>query len=295
MFGYVRPLKGELKCREFDHFKSVYCGLCHTLAKRYGLPSRFVLSYDLTFLATVFSALDGGTTFEHKRCPANPLAKKCVACTSNSLELAADLTVILAYRKLDDSVKDSTPLKSFGFRVLRLILNPAFRKAKRFRPQFTEKTDNLLRELEKLEEENCPSLDQTADSFARILSEACYESAFDPKTVRVLSSMFYHIGRWIYIIDACADYTEDMQRGEYNPIVHRFKSTEPVLSETMKKELGNTLSHSLATASSAFELLDLGPHEGLVANVLYLGLAAVTSEVLAGNWDKRRKSDDRPL
>ena len=51
MFGYVRPLKGELKVKEHEQFKAAYCGLCNTLKKRYGFFSRFLLNYDFTFLA----------------------------------------------------------------------------------------------------------------------------------------------------------------------------------------------------------------------------------------------------
>ena len=36
MYGYVRPVKGELKISEFERFRGVYCGLCHELARRYG-------------------------------------------------------------------------------------------------------------------------------------------------------------------------------------------------------------------------------------------------------------------
>lgn len=28
MFGYVRPVRDELKCRDFDLYRAAYCGLC---------------------------------------------------------------------------------------------------------------------------------------------------------------------------------------------------------------------------------------------------------------------------
>ncbi|MFT9057020.1 MAG: DUF5685 family protein, partial [Ethanoligenens sp.] len=30
MFGYVKPFKPELKIREFEAYRAVYCGMCHT-------------------------------------------------------------------------------------------------------------------------------------------------------------------------------------------------------------------------------------------------------------------------
>jgi hypothetical protein len=53
MFGYIRPLKGELKLREFEKFRACYCGLCSALGKEYGITSRLILNYDFFFLAAL--------------------------------------------------------------------------------------------------------------------------------------------------------------------------------------------------------------------------------------------------
>ena len=50
MFGYVVINKPELKFKEFDVYKSFYCGLCYSLRSRYGFVGQFTLSYDMTFL-----------------------------------------------------------------------------------------------------------------------------------------------------------------------------------------------------------------------------------------------------
>ena len=36
MFGYVTPLKSELKFKEFEYFRSYYCGLCNEIKREYG-------------------------------------------------------------------------------------------------------------------------------------------------------------------------------------------------------------------------------------------------------------------
>ena len=51
MFGYIRPNKPELLVKEYDLYKSAYCGLCKRMGKDYGRLSRLALSYDGTFLA----------------------------------------------------------------------------------------------------------------------------------------------------------------------------------------------------------------------------------------------------
>ena len=56
MFGYVRPPLDQLTEEERERFRRMYCGLCHTLRRRYGLPARFILNYDFTYLAILLSA-----------------------------------------------------------------------------------------------------------------------------------------------------------------------------------------------------------------------------------------------
>ena len=57
MFGYVRPLRDELKCRDFDLYRAVYCGLCRCMRRRYGLLAPMFLNYDFTFLALLLEDL----------------------------------------------------------------------------------------------------------------------------------------------------------------------------------------------------------------------------------------------
>ena len=51
MFGYVRPVRGEMKCKDFDLYRATYCGLCRCLRRRYGLLAPMFLNFDFTFLA----------------------------------------------------------------------------------------------------------------------------------------------------------------------------------------------------------------------------------------------------
>lgn len=77
MFGYVRACKPELKIKEYETYKAVYCSLCRLMGREYGLWSRFTLSYDFTFLALLNMAMtDGCDPVERGRCFFNPL-KKC--------------------------------------------------------------------------------------------------------------------------------------------------------------------------------------------------------------------------
>ena len=76
MFGYVIVNKPELKIKDFDVYRSFYCGLCQCLKKEFGQLSRFSLNYDMTFLAILLTALYEPPTEEKmKRCMIHPMQK----------------------------------------------------------------------------------------------------------------------------------------------------------------------------------------------------------------------------
>ena len=102
MFGYVRPYRGELKVRELEAYQSLYCGLCHTMGRRYGFLARFLLNYDFTFLAMLLTPGENLPATERRRCVACPLRGKEVCPSNSGLEIAADeLYAIITARRLE--------------------------------------------------------------------------------------------------------------------------------------------------------------------------------------------------
>ena len=57
MFGYVTIHRPELKIKDEQRYRAFYCGLCRSLRDRYGRSGQTTLSYDMTFLAMLLSAL----------------------------------------------------------------------------------------------------------------------------------------------------------------------------------------------------------------------------------------------
>ena len=105
MYGYVRPVKGELKVSEYERYNAVYCGLCHELGRRYGPASRFLVNYDFAFLAMLLADKTDSPTCS-RRCIAHPLRRRACLASCPGLETAADQTVILAWWKLRDGAED---------------------------------------------------------------------------------------------------------------------------------------------------------------------------------------------
>jgi len=284
----VRPYKGELKVRELEAYQTAYCGLCHALGQRYGFLARFLLNYDFAFLAILLAPEADKLRLERRRCAVCPLRGKTVCASDAGLETAADESVILTYWKLRDAVLDGGFWERQGAGLLSLLLKRSYQKAAKLRPEFDRKVRECLQELHALEEENSPSLDRTADTFARLLQAAAPPTE-DPGRDRAMGQLLYHVGRWIYLVDAWDDLEEDRASGGYNPIRARFDGEE----DTQRDYLRTTLGHSLNLAVSAGELLKLGAWRGVVENILCLGLPAVEELVFRGDWKRVKKGMPR--
>ena len=280
MFGYVRPLQPELKCKEFDLYRATYCGLCRCMRRRYGLIAPMFLNFDFTFLALLLWEPEDRFTPCRGRCHANPLVKKPMCPNSEALEQAADESVVLAWWKLRDDLGDEGVGKRLAVRALSWMLRPAYQNAARRRPGFDETVRTCLKELASLEQENCPSLDRTADTFARLLQSAAPQEG---ERGRVLSQMLYHLGRWIYLADARDDLEEDKLAGRYNPVAVRYGPQGD--DEALKL----TMNHSLAFMGAALQLGEFGCRKGLLENIVYLGLPLVQRAVFDGSWKEIKK------
>jgi len=284
MFGYIRPLKQDLKVLEYEQYKACYCALCHCLGENYGLFSRTFLSYDFVFLAMLLWNEDEPVEFIKEPCITNPF-KKSGSCTRNRIfEVCSGYSVILTYWKLKDSSSDESFGKAAISGVSAAFLKRAYRMAAKKHQAFDELVRTRLAELSELELLKEPSIDMAADKFAEILSGAAIEID-DAAAERIVSQLLYHTGRWIYIADAINDIKRDCEKLNYNPIMLKYGITDGVLSEEIKASLQLTLNHSLNSIYSAFNLLEVNPWHGILKNIIYLGIPEVTRRVFTGEYE----------
>lgn len=290
MFGYVRPVLDRLDEEQRDAYQGVYCGLCHALGDRHGWLARLTLQYDFTFLALLLGAGEEGDRPACRRCPVRPWRGPRACAAGGRLDAAADESMILTYHKLCDDVDDRGPLAGLPYRALRRLFRGSYRRAARACPRFDRQVREGLARLKQLEGENSPELDRAADAFAKILSCAASGFPADSPQGRALGELLYHVGRWIYLMDAWDDLDDDRKRGRYNPLDARFQGR----AREERDYLDTTATHSLRLAGSAANLMALGRWTPIVENILYLGLPAVQGAVLEGRWKEMRQTRRRP-
>ena len=269
MFGYVRPPLAVLPPEEAARFRRMYCGLCHTLGRRYGTAARFILNYDFTYLAILLYHREEGPS-GNARCLVHQVHAHAFLEQDPAMELAADESVILAYWQLRDGVADHDWLHGLKYRGLSTVLEPAYRKASALRP----------------------GVDRAADAFAVLLGSAAGEVE-DPVRRRVLEQLLYHLGRWVYLIDAADDLKKDAASGNYNPVALRFGLTDGAWTPDSRREFTATLDHSIHMMATAFELWDFGVWTPLLSETIYTGLFQIGKAVLDGTFRTMGRGADR--
>ena len=270
MFGYIKIAKPELKIKEYETYKAVYCTLCRTLGKEYGIWTRFTLSYDFTFLALLNMALsDGCDEAERKHCVCNPL-KKCNYCKNDEkIKMPAAAAMIMVYYKLLDNIADEKGIKKLGFILLKPLFSHAHKKAARLYPKVEEIISGYIAEQTALENENCTELVRAADPTAKALSALLQLCSEDLTQKRVLDRLGYCLGRYIYILDAACDLPEDIKSGSYNCLV---ASLEGDPQKHARDRATPQLYFCANEAGRAFELLDIKKYRTILGNIIYLGL-----------------------
>lgn len=274
-----------------ERFRRMYCGLCHTLGQRYGQAARFILNYDFTYLAILLSDPEEGSV-SGSRCYVSPLRQRAYLEPSAAMELAADESVILAYWQLRDGVDDHDWLHGLKYRAASAALESAYRKAAACRPGFDAAVRRQLSRLSELEKENCSSMDMAADAFAALLASAA-QDVDDPVRRRVLEQLLYHLGRWVYLVDAADDLKKDAADGNYNPVALRFGLTDGNWTADARREFVLSLDHSIRMMATAFELWDFGVWTPILEATVYQGLFQVGKSVLDGTFRTTYPKDER--
>lgn len=270
MFGYVRICKPELKIKEYEAYKAVYCSLCRFLGKEYGVWARLTLNYDFTFLAMLNMAFTPGCdSVRRGRCFFNPL-KKCNYCESTeALKMPAAAAMLMSYYKLVDNINDEHGIKRLACFAVYPLFARARKKAARGFPELEKIVSEYISRQAELEADCCTELDKAADPSATALGQIFSLCGKEQSDKRVLDRLGYCIGRYIYLLDAACDLPQDIKNGSYNCLAHSA-------GDNPKKYAAERVIPQLYTcaneAAMAFELLEIKKYRTVLGNIIYLGI-----------------------
>ncbi len=270
MFGYVKPFKPELKVREFEMYRSVYCTVCKRIGKSYGHAMRFSLSYDFAFLAMLGISLEKDPPeLKKSHCVYNPLKKCSYTCGYDTVfDYTCAASVIMLYYKMCDDIRDSGFFKSVTRRAYRALINNAHKKAACDYPELERIVSDM--DLSQIAAESAVSaVDAAAEPTAAALGKICAGLSQDEVSKRVLERIGYCVGKWVYLADALDDMDDDRKHGNFNPL----------LSTDIQNAVGN-LNVCSNEAGASYELIADGVYAPILKNIFYLGMPNVIKTVI---------------
>lgn len=258
VFGSVIASIDDLDEAEKARYRALYCGLCLALRDRCGQRARFALTYDLTFLMALLSALyEPAERKGETRCPVHP-TKPQTWTRSVYTDYAADLSVLFAYHKCKDDWRDDGSRVAWGY--ARLLEKP-YGAAKEAWPRQCAAIEQSLARIDAIEHAGGDEPDAAANCFGVALGEAFV--VHDDMWAPTLRQMGAQLGRFVYAVDAAVDLEEDRASGSYNP----FSSMD-----VTPDDLRELLCALIAGAADAFERLPIEQDIHLLRSVLYAGV-----------------------
>ena len=270
MFGYVVVNEQDLKIREFNLYRSYYCGICMDLKEHYGQRGRMTLSYDTTFLALLLTSLYEPKENERSiRCVVHPFEKHKTR-QNEFTRYAADMGIILSYYSCLDDWNDE---KDAGKKLMAAALKKRAEEASEKHPEKAALISQKLRELRELENSSkgldsdlSPAvlLDRAGGIFGDLMAEVM-DCRHDTWSAALRRTGFY-LGKFIYILDAYDDLKKDEKHGSFNPLLPM--KDRPDLARYVRGLLTMTISECTA----AFETLPIVENIDILRNILYSGI-----------------------
>lgn len=210
MFGYMR-LDSRCPHNLRKHYKKYYCYLCRSLDKHYGITTRLLLSYDVTFFMLFCADKDMLSKVDKIPCVRNT-PELSSSLSSDLGRKCAAMNLLLVSAKLDDNILDDGSTLA---RVIKLFFHRPIKKATKDYPDLAANINDGYAQFRNLEAANA-SIDELEDGFAHMMT-TILTSPFgieDSTRVNTLSAA----SRWLYYIDAVDDLDKDIKDGGFNPL-----------------------------------------------------------------------------
>lgn len=263
MFGYVITNCKTLSEDERARFQAMYCGMCKTLKRRHGNLGRFTLSYDMTFLAIVLSALyEPEEECGREKCLPHPI-KAHDYVTTDIMEYAVDMNIALAYHKCMDNWQDD---RNLFYAAAGKALSAAYRRVRRDWTAACDAIEAWMNGIRRIEESGAEEIDPPMNLTGEMLGKLF--GFRDDFWKDALYRMGDGLGRFIYFMDAYDDLDKDIQKGKYNPL-------KPLRQQDDFEQIcKDGLTMMMADCADAFEELPIVKDADLIRNILYSGVWA---------------------
>lgn len=281
MLGYVKAFKPEMKVKDYELYRGVYCSLCRALGRNYSPIAQLFLSYEFAFAAVLrLAAAENGCSFVQKSCPYNP-AKKCMICQSReTLDFCSHAVIITVYYKILDNLHDGGLMSKLIAYLLYPIIYLMHKKAARLAPEIDKIIARSMKLQNEAEKKNDVCIDEAAHPSADALGKI-FSLGFDGERKNALYSLGYMVGRYVYILDAADDLEEDLKNKSFNPFRAEYSEIKDEnIRKDFRKRAEGMLNLTQSSALDALDAVEKKRFEDILENIVLDGLTFSAGKVL---------------
>lgn len=278
MFGYLKINRNEISQEDTIIYNSYYCSICKSL-KKYGFFSRFLTNYDITFIYLVLSSrLDDCDKFSLERCIKHPLIKRKVLISNSLSDVIVCTNIFLCYYKYMDDLldTDNSRIKIYD----KLLKKIYFEKAKKRYPYMQEIVKEKYYYFVSIENSNY-DFDTISGAFGGLIVAIVREimgKNSDDKTL----SLFYYLGKWIYLIDAIDDLEKDFNNNCFNPFTKDYSKYGNKIEfiKHYENDIWNIIIQLRTKILRAFDESDIIKNRTIINNILLHGIRLTSKKIL---------------
>lgn len=254
MFGYLITDLSQLTKQDKEIYKSFYCGLCHCLKTNYGNSATKFLSYDLTFINILLSSYHNSPQIKsNETCWLHPIKNHQYIINDYS-NYCSDINLLLSYYKAIDDYNDDHNLLALkqadNLKDYVAIIENNY-------PFVAQQLNENLSKISDIEKNDILNPDYNCDYFGKIMASICDCKNNDSN----LYNFGYHLGRFIYLMDAVMDLKSDLKKQRYNPL---FQIDSSKFKEMLIMIMGQV--------DVYYRKLNIETNKSILDNVIYSGI-----------------------
>ncbi len=282
MFGNVLIDKPNILIKDYETYRSYYCGLCKSIGKEYGTLLRLTVNYDVVLLALLgHNYEDVDPVFCEEHCITHPVRKVPTVKNNDVLTRVADINIILGYYKASDDVIDEGK-----HRAWKAAIATKYKQAKKKLPTLDKQIKEGYERIRKGEKAGY-TLDRIAGYFGEMLM-ACGDALTD-KGDEKLKKLLYYVGKWVYGIDAVEDVKEDCLKHRFNPFLRKDTVWSDTIFGEVEKEARPFLYDCIDRIIEVYNTMEIKISEGALSNIVYRGFKSRTEQVMIAGGEKCKK------
>ena len=278
MRGYLTPNRLDLTVRQNRQYFYGQCGLCQQLKEDHGSLARFLVNRDALLLQLLVEALQEQVPVTRQiRCAVNPFLHLAKA-SPIAAKFASAVTILMFSGKLHDTVLDGNFVYSIGSKLSLLINKTKINRAKQqmaelgLDPRQIFKLLEKQQHVEKLHNVNIEkAASQTASGLGLLFGHIAV-LVKQPNISESLQQLGYHVGKFIYVLDARDDLKSDLESSQFNPLKTWHEKNKSVGLTT--EQANEWLENELIKIKNIFHTLGkhFNFHQEILHNLFCLGL-----------------------